>query len=350
MQKKIRVLVIDDSHFVRTMLTEILTCDDIEVIDTANDPYEAREKIKELNPDVLTLDVEMPKMNGVTFLKNLMRLRPMPVVMVSTLTEEGAPTTLESLELGAVDYFAKPKQNLMENLPLYTDQLREKVRVASKANIVATSVKKHSVGKNIGKKDIQYRPNILVAIGASTGGTEALKEVISNLPADFPPVVITQHIPPVFSSSFAKRVDQCSQMRVFEAHDGMKIKQGCVYIAPGDQHLVLKKVNYDLFCQLLDTPPVNRHRPAVDVLFDSVAELKGRHAIGCILTGMGNDGAKGLLKMKEAGAITLVQDEKTSVVWGMPRVAYEMGAADKVLPLNKIADQIIHFSALPKKA
>ena len=350
---KIRVLIVDDSALVRQVLTEILNSDPrIEVAGSAADPYAAREKIKALNPDVLTLDVEMPRMDGLTFLSNLMRLRPMPVVMVSSLTERGADTTLRALELGAVDFVSKPKVDLAHTLKEYADELIEKVKAAAGAHVrtierstpTAEVVPKYSADAVIkqGARPRHFRTtDRIVALGASTGGTEAIKEVLVRLPPDAPGMVIAQHIPEAFSGPFAQRMDGCSQVRVFEAQDGQQILPGHVYIAPGSHHLLVARDGARFVCRLSDGPPVNRHRPSVDVLFRSVAQNAGQNAIGVLLTGMGDDGARGLKEVQEAGAPTIAQDERTSVVWGMPGAAVKLGAADDVLPLLKVADRIL---------
>lgn len=337
----IRVLIVDDSPLIRALMTQVLEqAEDIEVVGAAEDPFHARELIKSLNPDVLTLDVEMPKMDGISFLKNLMRLRPMPVVMVSTLTQEGAPTTLEALELGAIDFVAKPTKNVAAELNAYAEILHDKIRAAAKAKVRIYSPAPSSTHANKvnSPESLEFKVNHLVAIGASTGGTEAIKEVLIRLPAHFVPVVITQHIPPVFSTSFAERMDRVSKMTVKEAQDGDVLKAGFVYIAPGDFHLRLESAGSKLICRLDQGAPINRHRPAVDALFDSLVNISPKKTTAIILTGMGADGAKGLLNLKEAGATTFAQDEKTSVVWGMPRAAVELGAAEKTVPLEQVAD------------
>ncbi len=353
--KKIKVLIIDDSALVRKMLTEFLDQDDaIEVVGSAADPHMAREKIKKLNPDVLTLDVEMPKMDGITFLSNLMRLRPMPVVMVSTLTEKGADVTFEALELGAIDFITKPKLDFANTIQDYTRELIEKVKVAANARVRVQRnparkpiPKKHSADtilKHSTKKSHFRTTDTIIAIGASTGGTEAIKEVLQALPPDTPGIVITQHIPEGFSTSFARRMDTLSAMTVHEASDRQQILPGHVYIAPGSHHLLVARDGARYICRLNDGPPVNRHRPSVDVLFRSVSQNAGKNAVGIILTGMGNDGAAGLKEMMESGARTFAQDEKSSVVWGMPGEAVKLGAADSILPLNQVADRIIMLS------
>ena len=352
--KRIRVLIVDDSALVRSLLTDILRSDpDIEVVGVASDAHIAREKIKQLNPDVLTLDVEMPKMDGITFLKNLMRLRPMPVVMVSSLTERGADVTLDALALGAVDYLSKPKIDLAATLKDYGDELIEKIRAASKASVRALDPRRaatiavkaaHSTDAVLPKgpppKHLRTTDRI-IAIGASTGGTEAIKEVLMRLPPDTPGVVIAQHIPKAFSGPFAKRMNDCSQVTVYEAQDGQQVLAGHAYIAPGDKHLMVVRDGARYVCRLDDGVPVNRHKPSVDVLFRSVAQNAGRNAIGVILTGMGKDGARGLKEMLDAGSRTIAQDEATSVVWGMPGEAVALGAAQHVLALENVAGKVL---------
>lgn len=342
MKKKIKVLIIDDSALIRSLLGEILGgYDDIQVVGAAEDPYDARDQIKRLNPDVLTLDIEMPRMNGITFLRNIMRLRPMPVIMISTLTEEGAPATLEALEIGAIDFVAKPKVNVAQEMSKYADNLYHKVLAAASSvprPLPDPEIQAQSHVKVPRPESIQFKLNHLVAIGASTGGTEAIKEVITRLPEQFPPIVIAQHIPPIFSSSYALRMDKACKMKVFEAEHDQRIEYGCIYIAPGNDHLTVKKIGTRLFCQLSRSEPVNRHRPSVELLFNSVAEEVGKNATGIILTGMGNDGAQGLLNMRKAGSNTIAQDQQTCVVWGMPKAAVDLEAAQKILPLFNIAD------------
>jgi two-component system chemotaxis response regulator CheB len=356
-KRKIKVLIVDDSALVRSLLTDILRTDpDIEVVGVASDAHIAREKIKQLNPDVLTLDVEMPKMDGLTFLKNLMRLRPMPVVMVSSLTERGADVTLDALSLGAVDYLSKPKIDLAATLKDYGDELIDKIHAASKASVRALDPRRaaaiapraaHSTDAVLPKASTSRQlrtTDRIIAIGASTGGTEAIKEVLMRLPPDSPGVVITQHIPKAFSGPFAKRMNDCCQVTVYEAEDGQQILPGHAYIAPGDKHLMLVRDGARYVCRLDDGVPVNRHKPSVDVLFRSVAQNAGRNAIGAILTGMGKDGAKGLKEMLEAGSRTIAQDEATSVVWGMPGEAVAIGAAQHVLPLESVAGKILSLA------
>lgn len=343
----IRTIVVDDSALIRQMLTEMLNeAPDIEVVDAAHDPYDAREKIKAHNPDVITLDVEMPKMDGVTFLRNIMRLRPMPVIMVSSLTQDGADITLEALEIGAVDYVAKPQVNVASEFGDYAQELQEKVRMAASARI------RSQPGEPPAKKGAdavlpKRRPGDLksterlIALGASTGGTEALRQVLEQLPPDSPGVVITQHIPPEFSRAFANRMNGTCAITVVEAQDGQRIIPGHAYVAPGGRHLSIKRDGARYTCRLSDDEPVNRHRPSVDVLFRSVANEAGKNAVAALLTGMGDDGAQGLGELRGLGAFTVAQDERTSIVWGMPGTAVELGAAEKVLPLEQIARALL---------
>jgi len=357
---KIRTLIVDDSALVRKMLNEILSNDpDIEVVGTAVDPYAAREKVKRLDPDVLTLDVEMPRMDGLTFLANLMRLRPMPVVMVSSLTEKGADVTFRALELGAVDFVSKPKIDVAEGLYDYSDEICEKIKVAAQARVRSQDPARSSDALRMKMKDIASAPtgaragglfkttDKLIAIGASTGGTEAIREVLASLPANAPGVVIAQHIPGAFSEPFAKRMNESSAMTVAEASHGQEIRSGHVYIAPGTHHLVVKRNGARFVCELEDGPPVNRHKPSVDVLFDSVADQIGQNAIGVILTGMGEDGARGLKGLKQVGCVTIAQDEASSVVWGMPGAAVKIDAVTGVLPLDRIAGKLMNLSGAP---
>jgi two-component system chemotaxis response regulator CheB len=354
MMQKVRVLIVDDAALVRRMLTDMLHTDPmIEVVGTASDPYIAREKIKRLHPDVLTLDVEMPRMDGLTFLRNLMRLHPLPVVMISSLTEQGADVTLQAMELGAVDFVSKPKIDVAHSLHDYTAEIIAKVKAASTARVLPlqratataaavepTHTADAIVRQHQGTAHFKTTERI-VAVGASTGGTEALKEVLMHLPPGAPGMVITQHIPEAFSGPFARRMDSVSPMTVCEAQDGQQILPGHAYIAPGHRHLLVARDGARYMCRLHDGPPVNRHRPSVDVLFRSVAQHAGHNAIGVLLTGMGSDGAHGLKEMHDTGAITVVQDEKTSVVWGMPGQAVKLGGADAVLPLGDIAPTIL---------
>jgi two-component system chemotaxis response regulator CheB len=358
----IKLLIVDDSALVRKLLSEMLSKDrDIEIVGTASDPYAARERIKQLNPDVITLDVEMPRMDGITFLENLMRLRPMPVVMVSSLTERGADVTLRALELGAIDFVTKPKVDVAGSLADYAEELIAKVKMAAGARVsprtsappktpVLSSLqteKRHSADVVLPAstaRRVLRTTDRIIAIGASTGGTEAIREVLEALPPDAPAVVISQHIPAAFSKPFADRMNRCSAMAVCEASDGQYILPGHVYIAPGDQHLLVERDGARYRCRLSSGPHVNRHRPSVDVMFRSVAQNVGLNAVGVILTGMGDDGARGLKEMLDAGARTIAQDEATSVVWGMPGAAVKQGAAQQVLPLHRIAHEMLHLT------
>jgi two-component system chemotaxis response regulator CheB len=349
--KKIKVLIVDDSVLIRKVLTEMFDSEpSIEVVGTASDPYIARDKIKQLNPDVVTLDIEMPKMDGITFLKNLMRLRPMPVVMISTLTQQGAPATLEAIELGAVDYVGKPSNHDSKALESYRGMIIEKVIAASKANVRRLEVQ--SQRRMLSEKQpapiaktqrLKMRTDYIIAVGASTGGTEAIREFLATMPSDSPPIVITQHIPPVFSTSFAERMNRMFELTVLEASNGDRLMPGYVYIAPGDKHMALSRSGAGYTCKVYEGEPVNRHMPSVEVLFQSVAQLCQGRAIGVMLTGMGADGATAMVQMKESGCHTLIQDEDSSVVWGMPGSVYKLGGADKVLPLSKIGDAIVAF-------
>lgn len=350
----IRILIVDDSALVRKLLTEMLSsAAGIEVVGVAQDPYIARDKIKELKPDVLTLDVEMPRMDGLTFLKNLMRLHPLPVIMVSSLTEQGADVTLRALEAGAIDFVTKPKIDLADGLVGYQDELVEKIKAAAAVSQTALLMrastldvmKKQSADAVLEKSLTKhYRTtDRLIAIGASTGGTEAIKDVLVTLPPDTPGIVIAQHIPEAFSEPFAKRMDSLCAINVKQAEDDDQILPGHAYIAPGNAHLMVVRDGAKYRCKLNDGPPVNRHKPAVDVMFRSVAQNAGPNAVGVILTGMGDDGANGMLEMHEAGARTIAQDEKTSVVWGMPGEAVSRGGVDFILPLNKVSGKIIEL-------
>ncbi|CTP88430.1 Chemotaxis response regulator protein-glutamate methylesterase of group 1 operon [Xanthomonas translucens pv. poae] len=347
-----RVLIVDDSAVVRQMLTEILSrAPGIEVVGSAADPILAREKIKRLNPDVITLDVEMPRMDGLAFLENLMRLRPTPVVMISSLTERGADTTLQALALGAVDFISKPKLDVARGLEEYAEEIVGKVKAAAKAKVraldrpAAPRPAGNAVAAPSAVSTLKFRTtDRLIAIGASAGGTEALRVVLEGMPADAPAVVMTQHLPAGFSTAFADRLNRHSAMAVREASEGEAILPGHAYLPPGGKHLQVVRDGARWRCKIDDGPPVNRHKPAVDVLFQSVARNAGANAIGAILTGMGDDGARGLLEMLQAGASTLVQDEATSVVWGMPGSAFRLGAAQEVLPLDRIAERLIALS------
>jgi two-component system chemotaxis response regulator CheB len=348
--KKIRVVVVDDSALVRSLLAEIINRQsDMECVGTANDPLIAREMIRELNPDVITLDIEMPKMDGIEFLGRLMRLRPMPVLMISTLTERGAEVTMRALELGAVDFVAKPRIGLVDGINELANQIVDKVRVAAQAHVrrgVSPPLNAGGTPSSLG--GTPHNPSIgristekLICIGASTGGTEAIKEILIRMPADSPGIVITQHMPPGFTTSFAARLNGLCQITVKEAAQGERILPGHAYIAPGGKQFRIDKSGANYLCVVEDGEPVNRHKPSVEVLFKSAARLVGRNAFGIMLTGMGNDGAKAMKEMRDAGSYNYVQDEASCVVFGMPREAILHGAADEVLPLVAIAPALL---------
>jgi len=394
----IRVLCVDDSALIRELMAEIINAQpDMQVVATAPDPLVARDLIKRHEPDVLTLDVEMPRMDGLDFLERLMRLRPMPVVMVSSLTERGGEITLRALELGAVDFVSKPRLGIRGGMLEYAETIADKIRAAARARVrpagravtlpsaggaqagsalfnstlsnpaqsslsqsnpyqssladrsVATSVSQDTVSQGTvppANAAASRRPLLssekLIAVGASTGGTEAIRAVLQSLPADAPAILVTQHMPPGFTRSFAERLNGLCRIAVKEAVHGERILPGHAYIAPGDAHLTLSRSGANYVVTLDQRPPVNRHRPSVDVLFDSVARVAGRNAVGVILTGMGRDGARGLLQMREAGAHTIAQDEQSCVVYGMPREAVELGAAQSVLSLSRISGHLLH--------
>ncbi len=348
---KIKTLIIDDSRVIQSLLTKILQADPaIEVVDVASDPIEARAKIKQHNPDVLTLDIEMPKMDGLTFLEKLMRLRPMPVIMISSLTNKSAVATLRAMELGAVDFIPKPKVDCGESLEIYSSEIVRKVKSASKTNVSALP-QMHEVETCATKTDENgvYHPeklgcntNVgLVAIGSSTGGTEAVSKILRLIPIDFPGIVITQHIPPKFSKAFADRVNSICAITVVEAEDGQKIEPGHAYVAPGGYHLEVVKRNLSYVCRIYEGERVNRHCPSVEVLFQSIAKNVTSHVISVMLTGMGKDGDTGMQAIHEMGGRTIAQDENTSVVWGMPGSAVKLGCVDKILALDKIANEMI---------
>jgi two-component system chemotaxis response regulator CheB len=344
---KTRVLIIDDSALVRSILTEIVNREpDLEAIGAAPDPLVAREMIRSLNPDVLTLDIEMPRMDGLDFLERLMRLRPTPVVMVSTQTERGAEATLKALELGAVDFVSKPRLGIAAGLQELAHDICEKIRVASRVRPyrhvrpVAQAAGDATPAKSAPVSYSRISTEKLIAIGASTGGTEAIREVIARLSADSPAVLITQHMPAGFTRSFAARLNGLCRMTVSEAVHGERALPGHVYIAPGDRHMKLERSGANYVIALNEGAPVNRHRPSVEVLFRSVAEVAGPNALGVMLTGMGKDGAAAMLEMKQAGAFNIAQDEATSIVFGMPKEAIAAGAVDEVLPLGEIAERL----------
>lgn len=349
MSTKTRVVVVDDSALVRGLLTEIIDRQpDMICVGAAADPLVAREMIRNLNPDVITLDIEMPRMDGIDFLSRLMRLRPMPVVMVSTLTERGADVTLKALELGAVDFVAKPKIGVSDGLRQLGADITDKIRTAAKARVHrlpaptgsgSTAPAKPVTMASMGRLSTEK----IIFIGASTGGTEATREVLMNLPADCPAVMITQHMPPGFTKSYAARLNSLCRISVAEASDGERVLPGHAYIAPGGFHLSVERSGANYIARVQDGEPVNRHKPSVEVLFESAARVVGRNALGVMLTGMGADGAKAMRSMRDAGSHNLVQDENSCVVFGMPREAIAHGAAHEVLPLTQIAPRLIEW-------
>jgi len=337
----VRVLVVDDSAVMRQLLSTLLSEDpDIQVVGTAADPHIARERIKALNPDVVTLDVEMPHMDGLTFLRKIMTLRPTPVVMISTLTQRGAETTLEALEIGAVDFIAKPADGSAAGMAELAAELQAKVKAAASTRV---GVRRTAPPAEAAPRPPRVRrpSSKIIFVGASTGGVEALKALLLGFPADCPPILITQHMPPRFTAGFAERLNRECPMTVTEAAANDVIEPGHVYIAPGSHHLEIVRVGGRNLCHLSDGPTVSGHRPSVDVLFRSAARVVGKAAVGAILTGMGKDGAEGLLEMRQAGAITLGQDEETSLIYGMPRAAFERGAVMRQHPLHRMADAIM---------
>lgn len=344
---KTKVLVIDDSALIRSLLTEMINQQkDLEVVGAAPDPLIAREMIKQLNPDVLTLDVEMPKMDGLDFLEKLMRLRPMPVLMVSTLTERGSEITLRALELGATDFVTKPKTAITEGMREYSNIIADKIRTAAKAKVACLqrSAKPAAQSETLGMlKNPLISSEKLIIIGASTGGTEAIKSFLLQMPSDCPGILITQHMPAGFTKSFANRLDSLCKISVKEAVDGERVLPGHAYIAPGDKHLLLARSGANYITKLSDAEPVNRHKPSVDVLFDSAATNAGKNAIGVILTGMGKDGAAGMARMKEAGAFNYAQNEESCVVYGMPREAVAHGGVDEVAHLTELPKLVLTY-------
>jgi two-component system, chemotaxis family, protein-glutamate methylesterase/glutaminase len=345
---KTKVLVIDDSALIRSLLTEIINSQkDMEVVGAAPDPLIARDMIKALNPDVLTLDVEMPKMDGLDFLERLMRLRPMPVVMVSTLTERGSEITMRALELGATDFVTKPKMSIATGMHEYTNEITDKIRIASKARVATLSARVHKNSEPTEAPKALKNPLIssekLIIVGASTGGTEAIKSFLLGMPSDCPGILITQHMPAGFTKSFANRLDSLCKISVAEAQGGERVLPGHAFIAPGDKHLRLVRSGANYVTELSDAPAVNRHKPSVDVLFDSAATTAGKNAIGVILTGMGKDGAVGMMNMKQAGSYNYAQNEESCVVFGMPKEAIAHGGVDEVLPLKEIPGAVLNY-------
>ena len=346
-ERKIKVLIVDDSAIVRKLLSEALASEtDIDVVGTAPDPYVARDKILSLRPDVVTLDIEMPRMDGITFLKKLMKFHPLPVIIISSLGQASSKIALEALQHGAVDVLAKPGGpysvgEMQHDLP-------HKVRAAAHARLQQVSRGAPSAAGLPPPTDSLHvgNPSAVIAIGASTGGTEAIREVLMGIPASSPGIVVVQHIPPVFSTAFANRLNDLCRIQVKEAADGDRLTPGLALVAPGNFHMTLAKRGSEYRVSIQDGPRVCYQRPAVDVLFESVAAAAGRDAIGALLTGMGADGAQGMLKMQRAGAKTIAQDEASCVVFGMPREAIRLGAADRVLPLNRIASELMAWSAV----
>jgi two-component system chemotaxis response regulator CheB len=349
MVKPVRVLIVDDSAVIRQLLSILLSADpEIEVVGTASDPYIARDRIKALNPDVITLDVEMPHMDGVTFLRKIMTLRPMPVVMISTLTQAGAETTLEALEIGAVDFIAKPTHDVANALAALAGELQAKVKSAAHARVGVHRVP--ATARSPRRDRPVSSSERIIAIGASTGGVEALKSLLMDMPAECPPILITQHMPPRFTAAFAERLNRECPMTVSEAAHNDVIEPNHVYIAPGSHHLELVRSGGHYLCRLDDGPTVSGHRPSVDVLFQSVARVAGKAAVGVILTGMGKDGANGLFDMRSAGAVTLGQDQASSLIYGMPRAAFERGAVMHQFSLSHMADAILDACETDVKA
>ena len=345
---KTRVVVVDDSALVRSLLTEIINRQsDMQCVGAAADPFVAREMIRELNPDVITLDVEMPRMDGIDFLSKLMRLRPMPVVMVSTLTERGAEVTLRALELGAIDFVAKPRIGVADGLRLLAEEITAKVRIAAQAKLQRPAAS--AAGAQVAASSRPSPPSTvgrlstekIIFIGASTGGTEATKDLLINLPADCPAVMITQHMPPGFTRTYAKRLDGLCRISVCEASDGERVLPGHAYIAPGGLHLSVERSGANYIARVRDSEAVNRHKPSVEVLFLSAARVVGPNALGVMLTGMGADGAQAMKVLRDAGSWNVAQDEASCVVFGMPKEAISAGAVHEVLPLAAIAPRLI---------
>lgn len=349
---KIKVLIVDDSALIRSVMSEIIGSQhDMEVVGVAPDPLVARDLIKKTNPDVLTLDVEMPKMDGLDFLEKLMRLRPMPVVMVSSLTERGSEITLRALELGAVDFVAKPKLSIQSGMLEYTELIADKIRAAANARVKPRQIATSEAARagDAGPLPLIRNPltssEKLIIIGASTGGTEAIKDFLVQMPSDCPGILITQHMPEGFTRSFARRLDGICKISVKEAESGERILPGHAFIAPGHSHLLLARSGANYVTQLDQGPPVNRHRPSVDVLFHSAAVCAGKNAVGVIMTGMGKDGALGMLEMKKAGARNFAQDEASCVVFGMPREAIAVGATHEVGGINELPGMVLGYLA-----
>lgn len=342
MTRPYQVLIVDDSSLMRQLLTQILSSDpELEVVGTAGDPYAAREKIKVLHPDVLTLDIEMPRMDGLTFLEKLMRGHPMPVVMISSLTERGAETTLRALSLGAVDYVSKPKLDVSSGTIEQAADIIAKVKAAAQVKVRTAPKPATGPPQAAGPAYHLNATHKVVAIGASTGGTEALKDLLAPLPADFPGIVMVQHMPEAFTRQFAERLNSLCRIHVKEAKDGDRVLPGHALLAPGGHQMAIIRKGLENSVRVYRGERVNRHLPSVDVLFSSCARNLGRNALGVLLTGMGADGAKGMLEMKQAEAHTIAQDEASCVVYGMPREAVLLGGVDQILPLTRIPEALL---------
>lgn len=340
-RRKIKVLIIDDSALIRSILKEVINNEsDMEAVGAAANPLQAREMIRTLNPDVLTLDVEMPEMDGLTFLEKLMRLRPMPVLMISTLTERGSEAALRALELGAVDFLAKPKLGVAEGMKAYADEITSKIRVAARARVKGVRPATLSEGLPMLGSRMSSTEKLII-VGSSTGGTEALKEFLVPMPADAPAILVAQHMPEAFTKSFADRLNSLSKMTVSEGSHGERVLPGHVYIAPGHSHMIVRRSGSNYVIELNQSAPVNHHRPSVEVLFRSAAQCVGANAIGVMLTGMGKDGAVGMLEMRQAGAYNFAQDEASCVVYGMPRAAVEIGATHESVPIGEMAGRVL---------
>lgn len=336
----IKVLVVDDSALVRSLLAEIIrSTPDMTLVGTAPDAYVARDMVKEFSPDVITLDIEMPRMDGLAFLEKLMHARPTPVLMISTLTEAGAEATLRALELGAVDFIPKPKLGISSGIREYAELIVEKIRAAAGVRVNAIVHKKQPdivAGQKVATPDRLQSTEKIIAIGASTGGTEAIRELLMQLPAAVPGIVMTQHMPAGFTRTFAERLDKSTRLHVIEAKGGERILPGHAFLAPGGHHLIVVRSGADYLVKLSDAEPVHRHRPAVDVMMESVALAGGKNVLGVLLTGMGKDGARGMLDIRNHGGYTIAQDEASCVVYGMPKEAVAMGGVDQILSLDKI--------------
>lgn len=334
----IKVLVVDDSALIRSLLGTIIKAEkDLLLVGAAPDAYAARELINQFSPDVITLDIEMPKVDGLTFLEKLMKARPTPVVMISTLTEQGADATLRALELGAIDFIAKPKLDIAQGIEQYRVLILEKIRMAATAKVKKTEKAKINSQLTMGFSGTEK----IIAVGASTGGTEAIKDFLVQLPVNSPAVVITQHMPPGFTTSFAKRLDSLCRLKVQEVVGGERILPGNAYLAPGNYHLSIKRSGADYIAQLLDSERVSGHKPSVDVMFQSLSSCAAKNTVAVILTGMGKDGAAGMYNLHQNGAYTFAQDEASCVVFGMPKEAINLGGVDEVLPLNDLAAAVV---------